>query len=783
MNKRIGNWMLAVVLLFVLLPVLTTHTQAANTVTVSYDGNGGVGTMTPQTVTKGTKVQLKANGFTRDGYTFQNWNTKKDGLGAVYAVGADVTPYADICFYAQWISNSVTVTFDANDGTTARESQAIPRNTATKLNTGVFSRSGYSLLTWNTAADGSGTDYADGQSVTLSSNITLYAIWSPCITFYANDDTSGKYVQMLKSGDTTATLTANKFSARGRDFLEWNTRSGGSGTSYRNKDTITVGAGATQHISLYAQWSFHHYTVVFDPNGGSGDMSDQEFTYGYSQRLYANNFEYEGRTFRGWATSADGSRVYNDRESVMNLSAIDGDTVTLYAVWSGSSSYDTVIQLRRGNTSYGREESSSGSRYRFSRPRTGAYNLVIESGNRTMTSLVVATGSDVTGTAKFPNAMVNSVLVVRSNTPDVVVGYLDDAVYDMRKSGSTVTLRMIIGKVSENSTGSQFSAIRAVSGNRSLTFYDLTLQKLINGSEDRNFTGETDANLKIYLPYVSITGLEPVVYRWHNGVVDTLTTDARNDEYVAIEEGMAVVHARKFSTYALGYAEVSNQPQSQSQTSVTVTPDGTIAVKSPYYVSCQYDDSCPISRFYVDSSPSAWYHDGVHWALEKNIMNGYSPHTFAPDDRITRAGLVTMLWRLSGNPAGTAQLKFKDVPANAWYTNAVRWAVGAGIVTGSNARTFSPDEAITREELSVMLYRHAKYKGVRTDDLWTLLAGYQDTSDVSSWSYDAICWLTRNGILTGTTTGDGEIRLNPRSASSRAQTATILMRYWNGVMR
>ena len=155
-------------------------TKAAD-VTVSFDANGGTGTMSSTKVAKHDKITLAANAFARSGYTFSGWNTKADGSGTSLRDQANVTVNADVTLYAQWTKgsgNTVTISFDANGGYGEMDSVTGKADAKVKLPTNTFENDGYYFVSWNTAADGSGTSVSDGATIKVpSSNITLYAQW------------------------------------------------------------------------------------------------------------------------------------------------------------------------------------------------------------------------------------------------------------------------------------------------------------------------------------------------------------------------------------------------------------------------------------------------------------------------------------------------------------------------------------------------------------------------------------------------------------------------------
>lgn len=184
---------------------------------------------------------------------------------------------------------------------------------------------------------------------------------------------------------------------------------------------------------------------------------------------------------------------------------------------------------------------------------------------------------------------------------------------------------------------------------------------------------------------------------------------------------------------------------------------------------CPQDETCPIAEF-EDSDPKAWYHDGVHYALEENLMKGINDTEFQPEATATRAMIVTILWRLEGQPYG-GSTSFTDVIDGAWYEDAVAWAAGSDIVTGYANNTFGPMDPITREQMAAILYRYAEYKGMDVSAS-TGLGSFSDAASVGAWAEKAVKWACAEGLINGI---GG--KLVPQGNASRAEVATILFRF------
>ena len=221
---------------------------------ISFDANGGEGTMERQSATQTAEgiptVSLNPNTFTRAAYAFAGWSTAPDGE-KVYDDAGDFTgaAYAGVTLYALW---TPALSFDANGGEGTMgtvpvnpDAQLLPENT--------FTRDGYVFAGWNTEADGNGTAYDDGAEITVTEGAVLYAQWQAAVTFDANGGEGTMEPQTL--GDDPLTLHENAFTREGYAFAGWNTEADGSGTAYDDGAEITV----TEGTVLYAQWEI-------DPN-------------------------------------------------------------------------------------------------------------------------------------------------------------------------------------------------------------------------------------------------------------------------------------------------------------------------------------------------------------------------------------------------------------------------------------------------------------------------------------------------------------------------------------
>ncbi len=180
---------------------------------------------------------------------------------------------------------------------------------------------------------------------------------------------------------------------------------------------------------------------------------------------------------------------------------------------------------------------------------------------------------------------------------------------------------------------------------------------------------------------------------------------------------------------------------------------------------------CP----FVDAAETDWFYSAVQYVTVNGLMNGTGETTFAPDLKTTRAMIVTILWRMEGQPEAKELSSFTDVKDGTWYTPAIHWAAANEIVKGYDLSSFDPTGSITREQLATILYRYAKYKGYDVsvgED--TNILSYHDACDISEYAIPAIQWACGTGLINGRTE---HTLVPPQGSATRAETAAMLQRF------
>lgn len=191
----------------------------------------------------------------------------------------------------------------------------------------------------------------------------------------------------------------------------------------------------------------------------------------------------------------------------------------------------------------------------------------------------------------------------------------------------------------------------------------------------------------------------------------------------------------------------------------------------PVTVAATFMDDNTMLNFFVDVPAGAYYYDAVLWAAEGGIVTGTDAVHFSPDASCTRAQLVTFLWRAAGSPVVNYAMNFTDVDGGAYYAEAVRWAASEKIVEGTTAETFAPDAAVTRAQMVTMLYRFAKAQGMDTTQGGMAIREFDDFDAVPAYALEAMDWAVNAGVLKGDNN-----RLLPQDNCTRAQIVTMLYR-------
>ena len=314
---------------------------------LTYDGNGATGGKTdPQTGKTDEKINVRDNGFTRDGYTFVTWNTQADCKGNAVKPNSEWTLRGSSTLYACWAGNAQTLTYHGN-GATGGNTAVQSGKTGDELTTNAngFTRDGYTFVRWDTAKDGSGTAYGEGkngvsQYTMKPAGNDLYAIWkaNPASIVYRNGypNTTGSTPDTTGSTGDTVTVSQNGFDRPGYTFTGWSTSKRGD-PSLNPGDKHTLEPGTT---TVWAQWKANPAHLVYNSNIGSigSETRTVDGVVDQTVKTIDNPFDRPGYTFSGWNTQADGKGKAYDPGADYTLTANDKstpkNTSVLYAQWT-----------------------------------------------------------------------------------------------------------------------------------------------------------------------------------------------------------------------------------------------------------------------------------------------------------------------------------------------------------------------------------------------------------------------------------------------------------------
>ena len=226
-------------------------------------------------------------------------------------------------------------------------------------------------------------------------------------------------------------------------------------------------------------------------------------------------------------------------------------------------------------------------------------------------------------------------------------------------------------------------------------------------------------------------------------------------------------------------APTETTPGARTFTCTVCDQTRTEAIPATGASTCTGGPSCPSYGLHDVAGPDYWAHKGIDYCVRNRLMSGVGAGTFSPDTACTRAQIVKILYNLSGNQTDYSYyyLPFTDVAPGAWYYNAVAWAYCNDVTSGTSATMFTPNAAITRQQLVTFLYRYTvKYAPEFTGNAAPISA-FPDAGSVANWAYAAMSWAVGNGLIKGNAHDNGLDYLDPNGSATRAQMATIIMRY------
>ena len=349
---------------------------------IHFDGNatGVTGSMSDMDMEYDKAKSLTKNAFALDGHSWLSWNTAANGSGKTYSNGQSVknlteTDGGTVTLYAQWSTNSYTVTFvDGHDGKTIKQESVKYGGAATAPD--APEHEGYTSTHWDKRFD----------NVTSNITVTLeYIANEYVINFDGNGATSGNMQPLPMQYDKEKNLTANEFAREGYTWAGWNTKAGGNGTGYTDKQAVrNLTSENNGSVTLYAQWTPIAYRIQFDKNlaDATGETASMGMTFDVAKNLTENGFTSPSSKFNCWNSKPDGSgQAYANGQSVKNLTKAPNDVVTLYAQWNTNSYTVKFIDGHDGKTISAPSVKYGGSAIPPTKPSHEGYTATTWDGN------------------------------------------------------------------------------------------------------------------------------------------------------------------------------------------------------------------------------------------------------------------------------------------------------------------------------------------------------------------------------------------------------------------
>lgn len=573
--------------------------------------------------------------------------------------------------------------------------------------------------------------------------------------------------------------------------------------------SFTAPKGAQVSISVTA---YDGYTVTSYVNAGNGWTSNGSSSVSTSNLTNGGGIHFVVEANKLHNVSTTVSYVTGITQSGAYISAnpsqaYEGQTVTVTVSLSGGQKVRSIsggagVDLKPISSS-----SSRYAQYTFTMPdRDVSINALIEQGTYSVTvgSSLHGKVELYVGYGKDPSALEYGDWVEVYATP--AYGYYLKA---LKLNGSSVTF-------SGNSYSFQITEDTVITAEFSDSLYVETYYSSWNGTVvtyDRYWDKETEFDYGDTV-YVQITPKDGYTID-KISITDSVTgksvsytesSTEKNVYYFTMPEHPVLVKVEFKEGYSITVADTKygkitvseKNADEDDRITITVEPDygyqltwlsikakdGTKVSYSEGYTKNTYyfympDQDVTISATFsrgtlpfTDVKSTDWFYDAVSFTYNMGIMDGVETNKFSPSTTITRGMVVTMLWRMAGEPYASGTY-FDDVSYGRYYTTAVAWSARNNIIEGSGANTFGVNDPITREQLAVILYRYAKYMNYSTTT--SSLYGYDDANKVSSWAKDAMGWAVRNGVIGGVT----NTTLCPNNTATRAEVAQMFMNFYD----
>ena len=673
---------------------------------ITFNANGGSGTMTPQKITEGATTNLTANEFTKTGYTFSGWNTSADGAGTSY--GDQVTaPNSATTLYAQWTPNTYTISFNANGGSGTTANVGATYDTPATLTANGFTKSGYNFAGWTTTSGGTVVEYSDGAQVlnltaTASGTITLYAVWTTK-TVLAPDVTAqtktynGAAQAFLLDGTYTITYQRNGQAATPKDV----------GTYDMVISAAETDTTAAYKNTVYGGLVINKAALTITPNNKTAYVGDA------LPALGANDYTVTGLVGSDTLSTAP-TLAYNGSPD-MNTAG----TYTIKASGADAGSNYTITYVDGALTISRRSSGGGGG------GSSGSSSGVSGSGGNVSVSAGGGSVSNSQMTAAVDKANEGATIGIKATSSTAVTlpvsgmekaAANDNHVTVTTRSGEVTLSTAAIEGLVEGASASQSIQVSVTTATATAAGVEAGTPVFdVSVSVGSTAVHSFDGSLRITLTVSNLSKIEDphVLHILTDGTKQYLkptvkgnqltVSGIRNLSYFAVIPGSEIPAAPEplpftdvaadFWAYdAISYVYEKGLFAGTSET--TFSPNVTMTREMLWTVLGRLSGA--------ELTGAGVFEQARQWAVSNGVSDGTNG-----GNTITREQMVTMLYRYAGSPAaGGALTGYADASTVSGYAaDAMAWAVGSGIISGTSATTLSPQGSATRAQVATILMR------------------------------------------------------------------------------
>jgi len=735
----------------------------ANTYTVEYNGNGNTGGSTASSShTYDTEKALTANGYTKTGYTFAGWNTKADGTGTKYANKASVknltaTNKGTVTLYAQWTANTYIVEYNGNGntgGNTASSSHTY--ETVKELTANGYTKTGYTFAGWNTKVDGTGTKYIDKASVknltaTNNGTVMLYAQWKINKYTLTVNPNGGTWQEKNESSEIEQEYNTTK-------DLGTAVPSEGYNVTFNINYEEGENPSAVKATKTFKNWT---------KETGEGSINGTIYKFGAGNGTVKANYQDNaiklpivtriGYGFTGWYDAQEGGNKIGNA----GANYIPSKDVTLYAQWKENVYTVTYNYDENGGDSARKETAEV--------DYGESIDLSVEAEKEGYEFVGWNTDKDATEGIESVSMPAKDVMLYAIFKKDIEVTFID-------YTGEEKTTRIVSKTIYNNETyDTNALKINEYIGYKAKCWVTEDGKEVAEETEIKGIT----SNKTYYAVYE-----KNIIIRFHsNGgtgslpknILYTIEVSSKNIE----DKNIPKVEIGKASLTREGYELIGWNTQDNGEGIAYKTGDEVKFIESTTLYAQWKKIEKPVDEGlpFTDVIKGKWYYSAIEYVYKNKIIMGYNDTTFGPNDNLTRGQLVTILWRMEGEPKITGEPKFPDVQdSKKYYYKAVKWATDNQIVSGYDDGTFGPEDDVQRQQIAVILNKYAKYKGKETKET-SDLKEFIDVKEISKYADTQIRWAVGVGILHG----NDDKTLNPKGSATRAEVAAMLKNYCNNI--